>query len=90
MPNAFTPNGDGSNDGFFGKGIMNGVTDFTMTIWNRWGELVFETDDPAEPWNGRAQQSGGVSPAGVYIYRVTFTEPRGDKHDYKGFATLVR
>lgn len=90
MPNAFTPNGDGSNDGFFGKGIMNGVTDFTMTIWNRWGELVFETNDPAEPWNGRAQQSGGVSPTGVYIYRVTFTAPRGDKHDYKGFATLVR
>jgi gliding motility-associated-like protein len=90
MPNAFTPNGDSNNDGFLGKGVMDGSTDFVMTIWNRWGELVFETHDPNEPWNGRAQQNGGLSPGGVYIYRVTFTAPRGEKFDYKGFATLVR
>jgi gliding motility-associated-like protein len=90
MPNAFTPNGDGSNEGFLGKGFLLGASDFTMTIWNRWGELVFETKDPNEAWNGRAQQSGGVSPAGVYVYRVTFTGPRGQQFEYKGFATLVR
>jgi gliding motility-associated-like protein len=90
MPNAFSPNGDGTNDGFFGKGFLEGVTDFNMTIWGRWGELVFETTNPTDQWNGRAQNTGGLSPAGVYVYRVSFTGPRGEKHEFKGFATLVR
>ncbi len=90
MPNAFTPNGDGNNDGFLGKGSLLGVTDFNMTIWNRWGEQVFETTDPTEEWNGRQKNTGGVSPAGVYVYLVTFTEPRGERLKFKGFATIVR
>lgn len=90
MPNAFTPNGDGDNEGFFGKGFLFGATDFKMAIWNRWGEQVFETSDPYEQWNGRAQQTGGPSPAGVYVYRVTFRGPRGQEFEYKGFATLIR
>ena len=90
MPNAFTPNGDGTNDGFFGKGLTRGSTNFNMSIWNRWGELVFVTSDPNEPWSGKAQQTGGMSPAGVYVYTVSFTGPRGEKFEYKGFATLVR
>jgi len=90
MPNAFTPNADGHNDGFFGKGYLNGVDDFSMTIWNRWGELVFETSDPNEEWNGRVKNVGGVSPAGVYVVVVRFTGPRGAPYEYKGFATLVR
>jgi gliding motility-associated-like protein len=90
MPNAFTPNGDGDNEGFFGKGFLYGATNFKMAIWNRWGEQVFETTDPYEEWNGRAQQTGGPSPAGVYVYRVTFVGPRGQEFEYKGFATLIR
>jgi gliding motility-associated-like protein len=90
MPNAFTPNGDGTNDGFLGKGLVRGATDFNMSIWNRWGEMVFQTSNPDEPWNGRAQQTGGLSPVGVYVYTVSFTGPRGEKFEYKGYATLVR
>ena len=90
MPNAFTPNGDGTNDGFFGKGFLFGSTDFQMSIWNRWGEKVFETTDPTEEWNGRQMNTGGASPAGVYVYVVTFTGPRKEKLEYKGFATLIR
>ncbi len=88
--NAFTPNGDGKNDGFYGKGFLEGVTDFRMSIWNRWGEMVFETGNPTEQWNGQAHNSGGMSPAGVYIYLVTFTEPRGLAREYRGFVTLIR
>lgn len=90
MPNAFTPNGDGANDGFFGKGFLEGSTNFQMSIWNRWGEKVFETADPAEEWNGRQMNTGGASPAGVYVYVVTFTGPRQEKMEFKGFATLIR
>lgn len=90
MPNAFTPNGDGLNDGFFGKGYLEGATNFRMTIWNRWGELIFETTDPNEDWNGRDKGTGGMSPAGVYVYIVTFTGPRGEPFEFKGYATLVK
>jgi gliding motility-associated-like protein len=89
MPNAFTPNGDGLNDAFFGKGVLDGISDFTMTIWNRWGEMVFETRNPTEGWDGRSMNTGGMSPAGVYVYLVTFNGPRGERFEYKGFATLV-
>ncbi len=90
MPNAFTPNGDGKNDDFFGKGFLNGVTNFNMSIWNRWGELVYETSNPNDRWNGEKRNSNGMSPEGVYVYIVTFTGPRGEHNEYKGFATLVR
>ncbi len=90
MPNAFTPNGDGKNDDFFGKGFLYGVTNFKMQIWNRWGEMVFETNNPDDKWNGERRNSGGMSPEGVYIYVVTFTGPRGEPNEYKGFATVVR
>jgi gliding motility-associated-like protein len=89
MPNAFTPNGDSANDGFLGKGSLEGVDDFRMTIWNRWGELVFETSDPSAAWNGRQRNTGGMSPAGVYVYLVKFTGPRGEPFEFKGFATLI-
>ncbi|HND89727.1 MAG TPA: PKD domain-containing protein, partial [Saprospiraceae bacterium] len=90
MPNAFTPNGDSNNDGFLGKGFLRGVDDFSMMIWNRWGELVFETSDPQEAWNGRVKNTGGMSPAGVYVVVVRFTGPRGEPYEHKGYATLVR
>lgn len=90
MPNAFTPNGDGQNDGFLGKGYLEGVSDFQMTIWNRWGELVFETTNPTADWDGRQKNTGQMSPEGVYVYLVSFTGPRGQKHEYKGYATLLR
>lgn len=90
LPNAFTPNSDSNNDEFVGVGIMEGATNFQMTIWNRWGEKVFETSDPKEGWNGRKNNTGRESPNGVYVVFVQFNEPRGDKRELKGFATLIR
>lgn len=90
MPNAFTPNNDGINEGFKGKGFLTGYSNFSMTIWNRWGELVFETNNPEEAWNGRLRNTGDMSPAGVYVYVVRFTGPRGEINEYKGYATLIK
>ena len=90
LPNAFTPNNDGLNDTYKGVGIMAGARNFTMSIWNRWGQQVFLSTDPLEGWNGRMFNSGGEAPNGVYVVQVDFEGPRGDKFEYKAFATLIR
>ena len=90
LPNAFSPNNDTVNDFFFGKGFFEGMQNFNMTIWNRWGELVFETQDPMEGWNGRRRNTGDASPNGVYVVVVTYTGPRGGDVQLKGFATVVK
>ncbi len=90
LPNAFTPNGDGKNEGFKGTGYFEGITNFRMTIWNRWGELIFETSDPNEAWNGRKNNEGDLLQSGVYVVVVEYLEPSGNKVKLNGFATLLR
>jgi len=90
IPNAFTPNNDGLNDEYVGAGLMEGASDFKLTIWNRWGELVFETNDPFEGWNGRKHNTGKEVPSGVYMVLATFNGPRGEPFEIKGMATVVR
>mgnify|MGYP006266696785 CR=1 FL=1 len=90
LPNAFTPNEDGTNDEYRGTGKLEGATNFQMLVFNRWGEAIFETRDPFEGWNGRKNNVGAPVPAGVYMVLVTFTGPRGDRYEYKGAATVVR
>jgi len=90
MPNAFTPNNDGVNETFFGKGVLTGMRDFQFTIWNRWGEQIFSTTDPDDGWNGRKNNVGANSPVGSYPYLVTFKEPRGNLVRLKGQANLIR
>ncbi len=90
MPNAFTPNGDGRNDLFVGQGHIAGMRAFEMTIWSRWGELLFETADPTEGWNGLRNNRGDLLPNGVYVYQVRYIEPRGKHVELRGYATLIR
>ncbi len=90
MPNAFTPNGDGRNDEFIGTGFIDGLQAFEMTIWNRWGELVFMAADPEYAWNGRKNNVGPILPNGVYVYQVQFLDPRGEMVEMQGFATLIK
>lgn len=90
MPNAFTPNGDGTNDIFKGNGYFEGMQDFNFTIWNRWGELIFESTDPFVGWNGTKNNSGENAPGGVYVYEVSYVDPRGQEKSLRGHATLLR
>lgn len=90
IPNAFTPNEDGKNDTFFGKGILGGIRNFNLNIWNRWGEMVFETQNPTEGWNGRLNNNGKHLQNGVFVYLATFDGPRNQQFKYKGYVTLVR
>jgi gliding motility-associated-like protein len=90
MPNAFTPNNDGKNDEFKGKGYLQAISNFNLSIWNRWGQMVFETDNPTEGWNGQFGNSGAMSPQGVYVYKANYTDPRGEKKKVEGHVTLLR
>jgi gliding motility-associated-like protein len=90
LPNAFTPNGDGANDDFKGKGFMEGISDFELTIWNRWGEPLFQTTDPHAAWNGQKHNSGQAAPPGVYLVTVSYRDPRGNVVELQGYATLIR
>lgn len=90
MPNAFTPNQDALNEDFKGVGFIYGLKAFRMAIWSRWGELVFETTDPNQGWNGSKFNNGTALPEGVYLYEVDYITPTGEKVSKKDYFTLFR
>ena len=66
IPQAFTPNDDGVNDLFLP--VFSFLPkDYELKIYNRWGNIIFETSDPTKGWNGK-QSNGKPAPAGSYIY----------------------
>lgn len=88
VPNSFTPDVDGINDGFTGKGVF--IKEFEMNIFDRWGSLIYHTDDINKPWDGKANHGNNEAQADVYVYDMKVTDVRSKKHNYKGIVTLVR
>ena len=86
IPNVFTPNDDLRNDIF--KLIITTAKDFSMTIYNRWGGLVFESNNFNVGWDGIS--NGVICPEGVYVYVVTFKNARGLEKKLHGTLTLIR
>ncbi|MGB2423362.1 MAG: gliding motility-associated C-terminal domain-containing protein, partial [Flavobacteriales bacterium] len=68
LPTSFTPNNDGINDVFAAVG--EDLRGYWMRVFNRWGELVFESDDPEEPWQGNVLGGDHYAPDGVYLWQV--------------------
>jgi gliding motility-associated-like protein len=86
LPAAFTPDGDGLNDVFAVSGT--GIQFFRLLIFDRWGHLVFETEDPAKGWDGTIDGSRPVP--GVYPYVFRYLGPGGRTADRYGSVTLIR
>lgn len=86
VPNAFSPNGDGQNDLLLVYG--NCFTNFILKIYNRWGELVFETDDITEEWNGVFKGQELNSDVFAYVLNANFKN--GTEIIKQGNITLVR
>jgi len=92
LPNVFSPNGDNNND-FFHPISMNFVESVKVVIYNRWGSIVFETDDPMINWDGKHYLSGQDCSEGTYYYVVELFENRLDgptKKELSGYITLFR
>lgn len=90
IPNAFSPNGDGINDVFKGKGNFEYISDFEMSIYSRTGEQVFLTNDIEEGWNGRIRNVGKDLPPDVYVLKLFYLDAEDNPVDESGFITLVR
>ena len=88
LPDAFTPNGDNVNDCFIGVG--KGISDFHMSIINRWGETIFKTNNPEEGWCGTSEKSSQKCSNGVYSYRVDVYDELGKHYYYTGEVSLLR
>ena len=72
MPNAFTPNGDGLNDVFGVVQKNDYVNQFHMSIFNRWGQMIYETSDINKGWDGTYKGSQCI--LGAYVYRIVYEE----------------
>ncbi|MFC3416680.1 T9SS type B sorting domain-containing protein [Algoriphagus hitonicola] len=87
VPNAFTPNGDGLNDTFIPK--MRSVNTFSLEVFNIWGEKLFITTDiESKGWDGSYQ--GNLVQPGNYVYRIHYSDLKGEEFTLSGGVTLVR
>jgi gliding motility-associated-like protein len=90
LPNAFTPNFDGKNETYKPEGLSLGVNFYNLSIWSRWGDKIFETENPDEGWNGRRDNFGQEMPVGVYLCTLQYRDARNREHELREFVTLIR
>lgn len=90
FPNAFTPDGNSINDAF-GPVVSCNITEYIFRIYNRWGEMVFFSEDPTAKWDGNFK--GNPVTEGVYIYRADLTAQQSlepEKHHLEGTFHLMK
>ena len=97
FPDVFQPNENGSNGGSYDEHDVknqvfhpytDGISVYTLQIYSRWGELIFESHDVAKGWDG--YRSGKLCDAGVYTYRAFGQFFNGEVFDVRGNVTLLR
>ena len=87
-PNAFTPNHDGLNDTWLPVAL--GVSDYRINVYNRWGELVWETNSQNEPWLGQVRDGAHFAPDGLYYYEAFILDLLTLPQTYHGHLQLLR
>lgn len=88
VPNAFSPNNDGKNDVLMLHGWDKCVSDFSISIFNRWGEKVFESSNPSASWNGNSASNKQLN-SSVFVYYISATLISGEKISRQGNITLL-
>jgi len=90
MPDAFTPNNDGVNDLLLPKGIGIVEKDYDFTIFDRWGNLIFETNDLNQGWNGHVNGGALCAQVDTYVWRVQLKDFHGQRHSFTGGVQLIK
>lgn len=92
VPSSFTPNGDGKNDVWqpIGTGIESDY--FHVMVFDRWGELVFESHNIEEAWDGTNGDSEEIAPVGNYTWRIITGDALDEKnrHEEFGYVALIK
>lgn len=87
VPNAFTPGGDNLNDKFLAR-VYGHPVQFRLTVYNRWGEIVFDTKDPTRGWDGKV--GGLTQDTGVFVWQCVYQYQGEAKKYEKGKVILIR
>ncbi len=85
VPNSFTPNGDGLNDYFYVQG--EAIQTFKMQVFNRWGDLVFESNEVNKGWDGKF--NGNLVPQGAYVYKLSASSVTGRRTTKEGTINVL-
>jgi gliding motility-associated-like protein len=88
IPNAFTPNADGLNDQFQAKG--HGIHKFKMQIFDRWGHVIFESEDLNDAWDGTVKGSSDPIKNDVYVWKAQVEDVFHQNHQLNGHVTLMK
>lgn len=88
MPNTFTPNGDGINDVFTGKGV--GIKNYMLQIFDRWGERIFASEDLYTGWDGSVKGKAADEKTDVYQWKVDIIDLRGKARSYVGNVNIIK
>ena len=89
LPNSFTPNGDGLNDSFYPVGDKISVENYSFKIFNRWGEMVFNTTEFGASWDGTYKGKEAISDA--YIWKIDLVDAsNGEQKNFDGYVLLTR
>ncbi len=90
-PNAFTPNGDTHNDDWFPTGMYWDDASFELYIYDRWGNLIFNTNSTTKRWNGKVDNTGNeIVQEDVYVWKVIVRDNFGMRHQYVGHVTVIK
>jgi len=87
VPTGFTPNGDGKND-ILKPTASTAISNFIFRVYNRAGQIIFETKQPQAGWNGRYKAVD--QPQGTYVWTFTYTGPGGRTKVFRGTVVLIR
>ena len=86
IPMAFSPNGDGLNDVFKVYGV--GLNEFELLIFNRWGEVIYQTNNQFEGWDGK--KNGNPCQIDVYVYKIVYRGLGLSQKQKVGQLSLIR
>ncbi|MBN1117598.1 MAG: gliding motility-associated C-terminal domain-containing protein [Bacteroidales bacterium] len=89
LPNVFSPNNDGTNDIYLSYNLGDFVQRVDMKIFNRYGQLVYNTDNPDIRWDGRNKMTGRIVSPGVYYYICDVYEPRLTGEEHRGLKGFI-